>query len=46
MKFLPLIWRSLLRKKVRTLFTVLSVMVAFILFAYLAAIGLADLGLS
>jgi putative ABC transport system permease protein len=41
MKYLPLVWRNLLRKKVRTLFTVLSIAVAFILFSYLAAIGTA-----
>ena len=41
MKYLHLIWRSLMRKKVRTLFTVLSVMVAFVLFAFLAAVNLA-----
>ncbi len=38
MKFLPLILRSLLRKKTRTVFTILSIFVAFILFGYLAAI--------
>ena len=31
-KFLPLVWRNLLRRKVRTLFTLLSIMVAFVLF--------------
>lgn len=41
MKYAHLIWRSLMRKKVRTLFTVLSVAVAFILFAFLAAVDLA-----
>ena len=41
MKYLHLVWRSLMRKKARTLFTVLSVMVAFVLFAYLAAIRVA-----
>ena len=41
MKFLPLIWKNMTRKKVRTLFTVLSIVVAFVLFAYLAAIRLA-----
>ena len=41
MKFLPLVWKNLFRRKVRTLFTVLSIVVAFILFAYLAAIRLA-----
>jgi putative ABC transport system permease protein len=38
---LHLVWRNLMRKKVRTLFTVLSVLVAFVLFAYLAAIQVA-----
>jgi len=38
MKFLPLIWSNLMRKKLRTLLTVLSILVAFILFGYLAAI--------
>ena len=42
MKFLPLIWKNMTRKKVRTLFTVLSIVVAFVLFAYLAAIRLAS----
>src|ERR1700681_1757703 len=37
MKFLPLIWSNLKRKKVRTAFTLLSILVAFILFAYLSA---------
>ena len=32
MKFLPLVWRNLLRRKVRTIFTLLSVFVAFVLF--------------
>jgi len=36
-----LIGRNLLRRKARTLFTLLSVLVAFVLFAYLAAIRLA-----
>jgi putative ABC transport system permease protein len=38
MKFLPLIWHSLKRKKARTVFTVGSIVVAFILFGYLATI--------
>jgi putative ABC transport system permease protein len=38
---LHLVWRNLMRKWVRTLFTVLSVAVAFVLFAYLAAIQVA-----
>jgi len=41
MKFLPLLLRNLLRRKVRTVFTVLCVLVAFLLFCYLAAIDLA-----
>ena len=41
MSLLHLIWRNLLRKKVRTIFTLLSVLVAFVLFAYLAAIQVA-----
>jgi putative ABC transport system permease protein len=38
MKFFPLIWSNLKRKKVRTAFTLLSILVAFILFGYLSAI--------
>ncbi len=38
MKYLPLLWASLKRKKVRTGFTLLSIAVAFVLFAYLGAI--------
>jgi putative ABC transport system permease protein len=41
MKFLPLIWRNLLRQKVRTLFTTLWIVVAFVLFGVLAALNLA-----
>ena len=41
MKYADLIWRNLMRKKARTLFTFLSITVAFLLFAYLAAIKLA-----
>ena len=32
MKFLPLLWSSLWRKKIRTVFTLLSVFIAFLLF--------------
>jgi putative ABC transport system permease protein len=39
MRFLPLIWTSLGRRKVRTLLTLLSIVVAFILYGYLSAIG-------
>jgi putative ABC transport system permease protein len=38
MKFLPLVWRSLMRRKVRTLFTALSIVVAFLLFGALMAL--------
>jgi putative ABC transport system permease protein len=38
MKFLPLLWRSLFRRKVRTIFTLLAVLVAFMLYGFLAAI--------
>src|SRR5450756_2226244 len=38
MKYLPLLWRSLFRRKVRTIFTVLAVLVAFTLFGFLVAI--------
>src|SRR5262249_37606691 len=41
MKFLPIIWRNLLRRKIRTIFTVLSVFVAFVLFGVLMAIRVA-----
>lgn len=41
MKFFPLIWRNLLRRKIRTIFTVLSVLVAFVLFGILMAVRLA-----
>ena len=38
MKFFPLLWSSLWRKKIRTIFTLLSVFVAFILFGLLMTI--------
>ena len=38
MKFLPLVWRNLLRRKFRTIFTLLSIFVAFLLFGVLMAI--------
>ncbi len=41
MKFLPLLWKNLFRRKIRTLFTLLSIIVAFVLFTYLAAVRLA-----
>ncbi|HWX23300.1 MAG TPA: FtsX-like permease family protein [Candidatus Binatia bacterium] len=44
MKFAPLIWSNLKRKKVRTLLTVLSILVAFILFGLLSSINQALTG--
>lgn len=41
MKYLGLIWRNAWRKKLRTSLTILSVLVAFLLFALLSAIGYA-----
>ena len=38
MKFLPIVWRNLLRRKIRTIFTLLSIFVAFVLFGVLMAI--------
>lgn len=38
MKFFPLIWRNLWRRRLRTLLTVLSIAVAFLLYGYLCAI--------
>ena len=38
MKYLPLIWANLRRKKLRTTLTLLSILVAFLLFGYLCAI--------
>jgi putative ABC transport system permease protein len=47
MKFLPLIWCNLKRKKLRTLLTMLSILVAFVLYGYLCAISRAlDQGVS
>jgi putative ABC transport system permease protein len=39
MKFFPLVWTSLWRKKARTLFTLLSIMIAFLLFGLLQGIN-------
>ena len=39
MKFLPLLWGSLKRKKIRTGFTLLSILIAFVLYGYLSAIN-------
>lgn len=41
MKYFPLIWRNLLRRKARTTFTALSIFVAFVLFGFLMAIRVA-----
>jgi putative ABC transport system permease protein len=38
MKFLPLVWRNLMRRKVRTIVTLLTIMVAFLLFGVLMAV--------
>ncbi len=44
MKYFGLIWKNVWRKKIRTLLTMLSVVVAFLLFAALSAIGYAFKG--
>lgn len=44
MRFWPLLWGNLKRKKARTAFTLLAIVVAFLLFAYLAAIRVAFAG--
>ncbi|MDX1503581.1 MAG: ABC transporter permease [Thermoanaerobaculia bacterium] len=41
MKFAPLVWANLRRKKLRTLLTILSILVAFVLYGYLSAIRVA-----
>jgi putative ABC transport system permease protein len=41
MKYLPLIWKNLWRRKLRTFFTLFSVVVSFLLFAILSAVGTA-----
>jgi putative ABC transport system permease protein len=38
MKFLPLVWRNLMRRKIRTIITVMTIVVAFVLFGALMAI--------
>jgi putative ABC transport system permease protein len=38
MKYWPLVWSNLRRHKARSIFTLLSIVVAFVLFAYLAAV--------
>lgn len=44
MKYFPLIWANLMRRKVRTIFTLLSVFIAFMLFAVLGAVNQAFTG--
>ena len=44
MKYFGLIWKSAWRKRARTMLTVLSVLVAFLLFFLLTAIGQAMAG--
>ncbi len=44
MKFLHLVWGNLLRKKLRTSLTLLSILVAFVLFGFLCAIKQALIG--
>ncbi|HEX3951269.1 MAG TPA: hypothetical protein VHW95_15540, partial [Steroidobacteraceae bacterium] len=39
MKFFPLIWTSLWRKKARTIFTLLSIVIAFLLFGLLQGVN-------
>lgn len=41
MKYIGLVWRNAWRKKIRTFLTILSILVAFILFSLLSAIGYA-----
>ena len=38
MKYLHIVWRNLMRRKIRTIFTLLSIFVAFLLFGYLMAV--------
>lgn len=47
MRFLPLIWSNILRKKARSVLTLLSILVAFLLYGYLCAVERAlDQGVS
>ena len=41
MKYLPLLWAALMRRKTRTILTLLSVVIAFVLFGLLQAVRLA-----
>jgi putative ABC transport system permease protein len=38
MKFLHIVWKNLMRRKIRTIFTLLSIFITFVLFGYLMAI--------
>ena len=38
MKFLPLVWRNLLRRKFRTIFTLATVFISFVLYAFLMTV--------
>lgn len=38
MKYFPLIWRNLLRRKVRTLFTLAAIFIAFVLYSFLMVV--------
>jgi len=38
MKYLPLVWRNLLRRKMRTIFTLASVFIAFVLYSFLMVV--------
>jgi len=39
MKYLYLVWRSLMRRKVRTLFTFGCIVASFLLFGFLTIVG-------
>ena len=39
MKYVPLVWAALWRRKARTIFTLLSIMVAFLLFGMLQGVN-------
>lgn len=41
MRYWPLLWSNLRRRKARSIFTLLSILIAFVLFAYLAAVKVA-----
>ena len=41
MKFIPLVWKNIWRRKIRTTFTLLSVFVAFLLFGILMTVRMA-----